>query len=144
VPRASGLAHKTLADAKAPADDDEKQRVEYVKGVESYSEYALYALALKLKDSQAVAELGAALEEQEREKPIHVSDFSVYLNALTQSGQAAKAVPRRRNWPTANAKDVDSGVNRGKLQSPTKRYDRAVTHSTQVLEALGSRPKPKG
>jgi len=142
--RASGLARKTLADAKAPADDDEKQRVEYVKGVESYSEYALYALALKLKDPKQVAELGAALEEQ-NVKSQYMSQISgVYLNALTQSGQAAKACTAAEKLATANAKDLDAGVNAANCSLQKKMYDRAVTHSTHVLDALGSRPKPEG
>lgn len=60
--RASEIARKSIAATKAPADDDEKQRLEYVKGVDTYSEYALYALALKLKDPKQIAELGAALD----------------------------------------------------------------------------------
>src|ERR1035438_3859765 len=80
--RASGLAHKTLAGAKAPADDDEKQRVEYVKGVENYSEYALYALALKLKDPKQVAELGSALEEQNVKSQYRSEEHTSELQSL--------------------------------------------------------------
>ena len=60
--RTSEIARKSIASTKAPADDDEKQHLEYVKGVDTYSEYALFALAIKLKDPKQIAELGAALD----------------------------------------------------------------------------------
>ncbi|HLK18279.1 MAG TPA: hypothetical protein VKT81_04950 [Bryobacteraceae bacterium] len=142
--RASDLARKTLADAKAPADEDEKQHVEYVKGVQSYSEYALYALALKLKDPKQVAELGSALEEQNVKSPYMAQLSGVYLNALTQSGQAAKACTAAEKLATANTKDVDAGVNAANCSLQKKQYDRAVAYSSHVLEALGSRSKPEG
>src|ERR1035438_6927863 len=67
--RASGIARKTIASTKAPADDDEKQRLEYVKGVDTFADYTLYELALKLqgKDPKQLADLGAALEHRSEE-----------------------------------------------------------------------------
>jgi len=142
--RASEIAHLAMASMKAPADDDEKQRLEYVKGVDNYSEYALYALALKVKDPKQVAELGAALEQQ-NVKSQYMSQLSgIYLSALAQSGQAAKACASAEKLATANAKDVDAAVNAANCSLQQKRYDRAEAHSARVLEALGSRSKPEG
>src|SRR5579871_2582786 len=62
--RSHELAQKAIVSTKAPADDDEKQQLEYIKGVSAYSEYAVYALATKVKDPKQVAELGATLEQE--------------------------------------------------------------------------------
>jgi tetratricopeptide (TPR) repeat protein len=144
--RTSAIARKTVAATKSPTDDDEKQRLEYVKGVDTYSEYALYALALKLqsKDPKQVALLGEALEQQNA-KSQYMSQLSgIYLSALSQSGQAAKVCTSAEKLATANAKDPDAAVNAANCGLQQKRYDRAVTHATHVVDALGSRPKPEG
>jgi tetratricopeptide (TPR) repeat protein len=140
--RTSEIARKNIASMKAPADDDEKQRLEYVKGVDTYSEYALYALALKLKDPKQIAELGAALEHQNVKSQYMPQLSSIYLNALTQSKQ--NACPAAERLAAANAKDVDASINAANCSLQQKQYDRAVAHSTHVVDALGSRSKPEG
>jgi tetratricopeptide (TPR) repeat protein len=82
---------------------------------------------------------------QQNVKSQYMSQLSgIYLNALTQSGQAVKACTSAEKLATANAKDVDAGVNAANCSLQQKRYDRAVTHATHVIEALGSRSKPEG
>jgi tetratricopeptide (TPR) repeat protein len=140
--RTSEIARKEIASMKAPADDDEKQRLEYVKGVDTYSEYAIYALALKLKDPKQIAELGAALEHQNVKSQYMPQISGIYLNALTQSKQ--NACPAAERLAAANAKDADASINAANCSLQQKQYDRAVAHSTHVIDALGSRPKPEG
>ncbi len=142
--RSSAIARKFVASAKPPADDDEKQHLEYVKGVETYSDYALYALAAKLKDPQKVAELGAALEEQNIKSQYMPQLSGMYLNALAQSGQAAKVCPAAEKLATADPKDLDALVSAANCGLQLRHYDRAVAHSAHLIEALGSRPKPEG
>jgi|HubBroStandDraft_3_1064219.scaffolds.fasta_scaffold10378_2 tetratricopeptide (TPR) repeat protein len=141
--RTSELARKEMAAEKAPADDDAKQHLEYLKGVDTYADYALYALALKLKDPKQVAELGAALQQQNVKSQYMPQISGIYLAALAQSGQAGKVCPAAEKL-AANAKDVDAGVAAANCGLQEKHYDRAVLHATQVIEALGPRPKPEG
>lgn len=142
--RSSAIARKLVASTQAPADDDEKQHLEYVKGVETYSDYAIYALAAKLKDSQKVAELGAALQQQNVKSQYMPQLSGLYLNALAQSGQAAKVCPAAEALASANAKDVDALVSAANCGLQQRHYDRAEAHSARLIEALGSRPKPEG
>jgi tetratricopeptide (TPR) repeat protein len=142
--RASAIARKTIASTKAPADDDEKQHLEYVKGVDTYSEYALYVLALKLKDPKQVAELGAALEQQNVKSKYMPLMSGVYLNALTQSGQTAKTCPTAEKLAAANSKDADALVFAADCNLRKNSFERAVSYATRALEAIGSRPKPEG
>src|SRR5579864_649258 len=108
--RTSQIARKITASNKAPADDVEKQYQDYVKGVDTYSEYALYALATKTRDPKQVAELGAALEQQNVKSKYMPLMSGIYLNALTQSGQSAKTCPTAEKLAAANSKDADSLV----------------------------------
>ena len=143
--RTSTLAHKVIASAKSPADDDVKQYLEYVKGVDTYADYAVYALALKLSGNpKQIAELGAELEQQNIKSQYMPQISAIYLTALTQSGQAAKLCPAAERLATANAKDADAALNAANCSLQQKRFDRAVAHATHVIEALGSRSKPEG
>jgi tetratricopeptide (TPR) repeat protein len=142
--RTSQIARKITASSKAPADDDEKQYQEYVKGVDTYSEYALYALALKLREPKTVAELGAALEQQNVKSKYMPLMSGIYLNALTQSGQSAKTCAAAEKLAAANSKDADSLVIAADCSLRKNSYDRAVAHATRAVEAIGSRPKPEG
>lgn len=140
--RASELARKAIVATKAPSDDDEKQRLEYVKGVGTYADYALYELALKLKDPKQVAELGAALEHQNVKSQYMPQISGIYLSALTQSKQ--NACPAAEKLAAANAKDVDADVIAANCSLQQKQYDRAIAHASHITEALSSRPKPEG
>ncbi|HEV8042690.1 MAG TPA: hypothetical protein VGP62_27680 [Bryobacteraceae bacterium] len=140
--RASELAHKTIASTKAPADDDEKQRLEYVKGVDTYADYVVYSLALKVKDPKQIAELGAALEHQNVKSQYMPQISGIYLSALTQSKQ--NACPTAEKLAAANGKDVDADVIAANCSLQQKQYDRAVAHAAHITDALSSRPKPEG
>jgi len=140
--RTSEIARKAIASTKAPADDDEKEHLEYVKGVDTYSDYALFALAVKLKDPKQVAELGAALEHQNIKSQYMPQMSGIYLTALTQSKQ--NPCPAAEKIAAANAKDVDASISAGNCSLQGKQYERAIVHATHVIEALSSRPKPEG
>src|ERR1035438_631451 len=144
--RTSQLARKAIAATKAPADDDEKQRLEYIKGVDTYADYALYALALKLqgKDPKQMAELGAALEQQNIKSQYMPLLSGLYLNALTQSGQTAKTCPTAEKLAAANSKDADALVIAADCNLRHNSFDRAAAHATRAVEAIATRPKPEG
>lgn len=142
--RTSAIARKEIESNKAPADDEAKQHLEYVKGVDTYSEYVLYELAAKLKDPKQVAELGAALEAQNVKSQYMPLLSGVYLNALVQSGQAAKSCPAAEKLAGANAKDVDALIFAADCSLRQNRYDRAISHAGRAIEALASKPKPEG
>lgn len=144
--RTSEIARKAIAGVKAPSNDDEKQYLEYLKGVDTYSEYAIYALAVKLqgKDPKQIAELGAALEQQNVKSQYMPQISGIYLNALTQSGQGAKTCPSAEKIVAANSKDSEALVVAADCNLRKNNFDRAVAHATRAVEVIGSRPKPEG
>ncbi len=142
--RCSAIARKIVSSTKAPADDDAKQHLDYVKGVDAYSEYALYVLALKLKDPKTVAALGAALEQQNVKSQYMPMMSGIYLTALTQSGQSAKTCPTAERLAAASSKDAEALVFAADCNLRKSSFDRAAANATRAVEVIGSRPKPEG
>jgi tetratricopeptide (TPR) repeat protein len=143
--RTSAIAHKIIASTKTPADDDAKQYLEYVKGVDTYADYALYSLAIKVQTNpKQLAELGAALEQQNIKSQYMPLLSGLYLNALTQSGQAAKTCSVADKLAAANSKDGDALVMAADCSLRHNSFDRAAANATRAVEAIASRSKPEG
>ena len=142
--RTAALAHKEIAVFKAPADEDEKQHQAYVKDVNNYADYTLYALAVKLKDPKEIVALGEALEEQDIKSQYMPQLSGTYLNAMTQAGQAAKVCPTAEKLAAASAKDAEALLVASNCSLQRKQYDRAAASATHAIEAITSRTKPEG
>src|ERR1035438_1684320 len=89
---AGAMAKEAAAEA-APASADEKQawtdRVKYAQDVESYTEYALYAVAIKGPAATTV-DLMSTLEELNPKGKYLDQGYGAYLGALEQTGASAK------------------------------------------------------
>jgi len=134
--------------ASEPAPDSEdateawKQKVAHAKDVEHYTEYALYAVAIKAQPATTV-DLLAALEQQNPKSSYLNNAYGSYIYALHQSGQASKITPLAEkgiaNFP--NNDDLllvlaDSALTR-------KQNDRALSYSERLINVLTNRPKPE-
>jgi len=142
--RTFALAHKEMATFKAPKDDDEKEHQAYVKDVNNYAGYAVSATALKLRDPKEIVELGALLEEQDIKSQYMAQLSGTYLNALSQSGQAAKMCPAADKLAAANGKDAEALIVASNCSLQRKQYERAASQATRAVEAVNSRAKPEG
>ena len=140
----SERARKISGSDKAPADDDEKQRIEYAKQVDTYSEYALYAMALQGREPKQTVELVDALIQRNPKSQYLGQVSGSYLNALIQSGQSAKACPAADKLAANDPKDTDSLLFAADCSLQRNQADRAVSYATRAQEALGSKPKPEG
>jgi tetratricopeptide (TPR) repeat protein len=134
--------------ASEPAPDSEdameawKQKVAHAKDVDKYSEYALYAVAIKAQPATTI-ELLTALEQQNPKSQYLDSAYANYIYALHQTGAAAKIVPLAEkaivNFP--NNPDLllvlaDSSLTR-------KQNDRALAYSQKLIGVLSARPRPE-
>jgi len=142
--RTSAIAKKEIAANQKPADDDAKQRLEYAQGVSTYADYALYALAAKLQDPKQVVELGAALQEQNIKSQYMSMMSELYINALSQSGQAGKICGVADKLAAASSKDAYALVNAANCSLQKNGFDRAASEATRAIEAINSRAKPEG
>lgn len=134
--------------ASEPAPDSEdamaawKQKVAHAKDVEKYSEYALYAVAVKAQPATMI-ELLAALEQENPKSQYLDAAYGNYLYALHQTGEAAKIVPLAEkgivNLP--NNEDLllvlaDNALSR-------KQADRALGYSQRLITVLNNHSKPE-
>src|ERR1039458_10069526 len=85
----TGAMAKEAAAEAAPASADEKpawtDRVKYAQDVQSYTEYALYAVAVKGPAATTVG-LMSTLEEQNPKSKYLDQGYGAYLGALEQTG----------------------------------------------------------
>ena len=140
----SELARKIVGSGKAPAGEDEKQYLEYVKGLDTYTEYALTAAALQTRDSKKILDLGDTLQQRNPKSQYMPQMSGAYLNAMAQSGQAAKACSAADKLATANAKDGEALLFAGDCALRANHADRAISLGTRALDAVNSRSKPEG
>jgi tetratricopeptide (TPR) repeat protein len=138
--RTAENAHKITGTGKPPADDDQKQQVDYAKEVATYSSYALMASAAKQQDPKKIVELVDALVQQDPKSQYVPQISGSYLNALG----AGKACPAAEKLAGNNAKDADALLFAADCSLRQNRADRAIAHATGALSALASRPKPEG
>ncbi|MGD0772482.1 MAG: tetratricopeptide repeat protein [Candidatus Solibacter sp.] len=143
----SDLARKV---AQAPKTEDEdndafKQRVDYAKRMDAFTEYALFASVGQVPEAAKKGELLKTLEERDPESTYLSQGYGLYFLALVQSGDtpAAVAVAEKRiaqgqgnELMLATAGDFYLRQNR----EPQKVLD----YSSKLLELVNTKPKPEG
>lgn len=138
---------REIISAPAPSDADEKEEwnshVTYARGIELYTEYALYTTALGAPPEVMVDLLGA-LEQQNPKSKYLAEAYGLYFHALQQTGAAAKipsvAEKAIENFPEnddALAVLAESAISR-------KQNDRALGYSKRLTAALSRRARPEG
>jgi hypothetical protein len=142
----SALARAAIAEA-APEAAEEKdgwtKRVAYARDVDSYSEYALYAVAVKSQPATTV-DLLAALEEQNPKSKYLDEGYAYYLYALSQAGASAK-IPAIAEKGLANFPDnPDLLAVLADHSLAAKQNDRALGYANRLIASLGKHPKPEG
>ena len=119
------LARQATA-APAPADDDEKEawkaRVEYARGVELYTEYALFSATIQAPPAVTV-DLLSTLEQQNPKSKYLDGAYGSYIVALNQMGEASK-IPA--------------------VAESAKQGDRALDYAKRLVAVLGHHPAPEG
>lgn len=125
--------------AKAPADDDEKQRAAYAKDLDTYTEFALSKAAAQVTDPAKRVEIVDQLEKQNPKSDYLMHISGLYLLDLGKIGQSAKACAAAERLGAANGKDVDALMFAADCNFRGNRMDRAIAESTRVLDALNSR-----
>jgi len=142
----SALARKAAAEP-APEDADEKAawttRVEYAKGIEVQTEYALYEVALKSPPA-AMVDLLAALEAQNPKCQYLDQGYGAYLYALSQTGGTAK-IPAIAEKALANfPENTDLLLVLVNSTFASKQSDRAQGYANRLVAAWARKTKPEG
>lgn len=141
----SQIARK-VRQSKKPDDADDveewKQKIEYAKEVERYTEYALYYAALQSKDGKVKNKLIEALEQK--------NPTSEYLAQLrTSQTQVVRQVDVEEAVAAAEIGFKKNEVNEEQLLMVATHYmsrrlypDRVIAYSNKLIEVLESKPKP--
>jgi hypothetical protein len=142
---ACGMAREAAAEA-APASNDEKegwtQRVAWAHDVETYTEYALYAVALKGPAATTV-DLMSTLEQQNPKSKYLDQGYGNYLLALTQTGATAKipAVIEKGLQNLPENEDLLLVAADNALKA--KQSDKALGLANRLVAAAGKHTKPE-
>ncbi len=142
----SALARKAAAEP-APEDADEKEawtkRVEYAKGVDLQTEYALYELAVKSPPATMV-DLLATLETQNPKCKYLDQAYASYLYALSQSGGTAKITAVAEKALTNFPENTDLLLVMVNSTFAAKQSDRAQGYSNRLVASWARKTKPEG
>jgi hypothetical protein len=139
------MAKEAAAEA-APASADEKQgwtdRVKYAQDVESYAEYALYAVAIKGPAATTV-DLMSTLEEQNPKSKYLDDGYGAYLAALKDTGASAK-IPAVIEKGLQSFPDNEDLLLPAALGAQAKQPDKALAYANRLVAAAGKHTKPEG
>ncbi len=140
------LALKALAEpapANAEEKEDWKKHIDYVKEIDSHTEYSLYAVAVQ-SPTPVMIDLISTLEQQNPKSKYLDNAYGPYLVALSQTDEKSKipaiAAKALGNFP--DNEDLLALLADNALAA--KQFDRALTYSTRMTTALAKHAKPEG
>jgi hypothetical protein len=139
--RTSEAARKIVAASKAPADDEAKHELEYVKQVDEYSEYALYVLALKAQPKDEVDLVDTLIKQNPKSQYLPEVATS-YFGALSKAGEGAKACPAAARM--AVEKNAEAMLYAADCSWRGSKADAVVSYATRATEAASTRTKREG
>ncbi|HUK18183.1 MAG TPA: hypothetical protein VLW65_17275 [Bryobacteraceae bacterium] len=133
--------------APAGNDADEqtawKKRVAYAKEVESYTEYALYDIAVQ-SAPPVMIDLMSTLEAQNPKSKYLDEGYGAYLVALAKNGSEAKVLPLAEKAIANLPQNPDLLLLLMENAMTRKQTDRALSFGNRLVAAAGKRAKPEG
>jgi tetratricopeptide (TPR) repeat protein len=143
APEASALARAELA-KPAGSGDEAKARVELLKDVDTYADYALYSTAVQ-SEPAVMVDLIATLEKQNPKSKYLDQAYEYYLPALAKTGAAAKA-PEIATKALANfPQNPDLLIYLANYAANHGQNDSELAYSTRIIALWSGHPKaPEG
>lgn len=132
-----------VARKEASAANGDKARLDYAKQVDTYTEYAVYAMSLKTTDSGKIIELVESLEQRSPQSPYLSKAYGRYLNALRQTGQGDKAGTAAEQELQRDPSNEDVLVFAADYSRDKKDNAKTLTYSSKLIEVMQSKPKPE-
>ena len=140
----SRLARKTIDSAGKSGGADAKGRAEYAQQLDSYSEYSIYALALKTTDPQKVIALSQSLEQRNPKSPYMGKLAGIYLNALRQAGQNDQVGPVSEKLLETDPNSPDALFAAADYNMQHQNMDKCLEYSSKLVQVMQQTPKPDG
>jgi len=136
----SRLARKDLA---SPKPGEGKEQMDYAKQVDTYTEYAIYATALKTTDNAKLIPLIESLEQRSPDSPYLSKSYGRYLNALKQTGQNDKAGAAAEKEAQRDPSNEDVLTFAANYNMERKDWDKSLNYSTKLADLMPNKAKPE-
>lgn len=144
----SAMARKIAATPQpAKTDDVEawKASVDFARQLDVYTEYALYAGALKATDPRKRLDLSEALEARNAKSQYIPMLAEIRFNSYVQLGDSAKALAFAEKELAARQNNEDMLAFAANQYFEKKREpDKVIAYSGRMVELMNSKPKPEG
>ncbi len=143
----SDAARKVVQSKKGEDEDEEefKQKVDFAKQVDVYTEYSLYAMALQTTDPAKRAELAETLAGRNPNSQYLPQVVPHLFTAYIQSGQGPKAVA------LAEKADASGQANEemllalaGSYRSEKKAPEKVLAYTAKTIQMISAAQKPQG
>jgi tetratricopeptide (TPR) repeat protein len=145
--RASEACRKVVQSAK-PQEADEVEdwtkRVEYAKQADTYTEYALYAVALQTTAPEQKIALGGELARRNPDSKYYAPVAREQFLAYQQLGQKDKAAQVAESMVAKDPENQDMLLAAADYYMNVKNNDKALMYSTKLTEVLSAKPAPAG
>lgn len=145
--KTSELAQKVVASPQ-PAEADEvehwKNRVEYARQVNIYTEYALYAMALQTQDPKKQIMLIEALQQRNPKSEYLAKTGDIQFLAYQKNGSPDKAMAFAQQMAAAGQASEDMLLVLTDDASKKKDAQKVHAYSAKLVELMNTKPKPEG
>jgi tetratricopeptide (TPR) repeat protein len=141
------IAQKEIT-AQMPKDEDEeewKKHIDYAKQVNTYSEYALYAMAIQTTDARKKVDLIETLQARNPQSQYMGQMLPLEFQAYRQIGDndKASALAEKILATDPTNQDMLLVVADNSLQKG-KNPEKVIAYSNKLIEIMNSKQKPDG
>ncbi|HEU0141814.1 MAG TPA: hypothetical protein VFQ79_18975 [Bryobacteraceae bacterium] len=143
----SEVARKIAASTKPGDDEDEehwKQRVDFAKQFDTYTEYALYAALLQTPDPGKKAMLAETLEKRNPESQYLPQMAGPLFVAYQQSGAKDKALALAEKTLQKEQTNEDMLLAVADHYMSQKDAGKVLLYSGKLIELMQTKPRPEG
>ncbi len=145
--QASDVARKAAQAPKTEDEDDSafKQRVDYAKQLDAYTEYALFNAVVQAPEAAKKVELLKTLEERAPESTFLSQGYGLCFQALVQSGDVPGAVAvAEQRIAKGQANELMLATAGDFYLRQNREPQKVLDYSAKLLELVNTKPKPEG
>jgi hypothetical protein len=136
----SALARQEIAKPGETDPDAAKQRLEYLNGVDTYTEYALYATAVQ-SEAPVLVDMMVTLEKQNPKSKYLNQAYRYYLAALAKTGATTKITEIADKAVVNFPQNPDLLIYLANNAFTHGQTDRVLTFSTRLVALWNGHPK---
>jgi tetratricopeptide (TPR) repeat protein len=137
----SQLARKAIA-ATNPDDAEAKARADYDQQLDTYSDYAVFAVALKETDPKKIVACAEALQQRSPKSEYVGKLAGRYLAALQQAGQGDKVGPAADKILQGDPNNMDALLAAANFNMEHQDLDKSLAFAGKLTQLLQTAKKP--